>query len=142
MSTIRPRRGKANDIRGAMERMLTGRPIHTDGTLDVSTLAVEAGVSRQDLYRAYRPILEEFRSHLRRLDAAGSGDTRRDERVTRLAQQLDEALDRAARYRSERDAARRERDINASQVCHLAEQTRALRDEFDAGQKVTPIRPG
>jgi len=124
-----------------MERMLTGRPIHTDGTLDVSTLAVEAGVSRQDLYRTYRPILEEFRSHLCRLDVAGSGDNRHNERVTRLTRQRDEALERAARYRSERDAARRERDVNASQVCHLAEQTRALRDQLDAEQKVTSIRP-
>jgi len=83
-----------------MERMLTGRPIHTDGTLDVSALAVEAGISRQDLYRSHRPLLDEFRTHLRRLEAAG-GNTKQTEHVARLARQLDEALRRAARYRGE-----------------------------------------
>lgn len=61
MSTSGPRRDRAPDIKAAMERMLTGRAIHTDGTLDVSSLAVEAGVSRQDLYRSHRPLLDEFR---------------------------------------------------------------------------------
>jgi len=46
-------------IRAAIERLLTGQTIHTDGTRDVTTLAAEAGVSRQDLYRSYRPLLDE-----------------------------------------------------------------------------------
>lgn len=122
-----------------MERLLAGRPIHSDGTLDISTLAVEAGVSRQDLYRTHRGILEEFRSHLRRLDAAGPRG-RQSEHVDRLTQQRDDALGRAARYRSERDASRRERDVNASQVVHLAEQNRLLRAQLEAQTSVTKIR--
>jgi len=141
MSSSEPRRDKGPDIRAAMERMLTGRPIHTDGTLDVSALAVEAGISRQDLYRSHRPLLDEFRAHLRRLESAG-GNTKQTEHVARLARQLDEALRRAARYRGERDAARGERDVNASQVVHLAEQNRLLRAELDLAATVTPIRPG
>ncbi len=139
MSTIGARRDRGPDIRAAMERLLTGRPIHTDGRLDVSSLAVEAGVSRQDLYRTHRAILDEFRAHLLRVEAAG-GNTKQTEHVARLARQLDDALGRAARYRGERDAARRERDVNASQVVHLAEQNRTLRAALDAEAAVTPIR--
>src|SRR5205085_2018289 len=51
---------REDDIRRAMERLLAGRAVHTDGALDATTLAAEAGVSRQDLYRTYRPILDEF----------------------------------------------------------------------------------
>jgi hypothetical protein len=141
MSTSGPRRDRAPDIKAAMERMLTGRAIHTDGALDVSSLAVEAGVSRQDLYRSHRPLLDEFRAHLRRLEAAG-GNTKQTEHVARLARQLNEALGRAARYRGERDAARRERDINASQVVYLAEQNRLLQEELELVASVSPIRRG
>ncbi len=141
MSTSGPRRDRGPDIREAMERLLTSRPIHTDGTLDVSSLAVEAGVSRQDLYRTHRTILDEFRAHLRRLEAAG-GNTKQTEHVARLARQLDDALSRAAGYRGERDAARRERDVNACQIVHLVEQNRLLREELDTVATVMPMRHG
>jgi hypothetical protein len=124
-----------------MERLLTRRPIHSGGTLDVSTLAIEAGVARQDLYRAYRPVLEEFRVHLRRLEAAGSDHSRHSEQVDRIRRQLDAALGRAERYRTERDAARSERDLNASQIVHLSEQNRLLREQVDVGAGVTQIHP-
>lgn len=125
-----------------MERLLTRRPIHSGGTLDVSTLAIEAGVARQDLYRAYRPVLDEFRAHLRRLDTAGADHSRHSEQVDRISRRLDEALGRAKRYRTERDDARRERDMNASQIVHLSEQNRLLWEQVDAGARVTRIRPG
>jgi hypothetical protein len=127
-------------VRAAMDRLLTGQAIHTDGTLDITTLATEAGVSRQDLYRTCRPLLDEFRTHLRRLEEAGPRQNRHAERAEQLARKLQDATDRAARYRSERDAARRERDVNASQVVYLTEQNRLLREHIEAQANTTPIR--
>ncbi len=53
MTTEERRRNKEREIRAAMERILSGGAIHTDGASNASTLAAEAGVSRQDLYRLF-----------------------------------------------------------------------------------------
>ena len=125
-----------------MARLLTGQPIHTDGTLDVTTLAAEAGVSRQDLYRTYRPVLDEFREHLTRLAASGAPADRRAAEVERLKAKLSEATRRSDRYRQERNAARYERDANASQLAYFAQQNGQLRQHFEAATGVSPLRPG
>ncbi len=66
MSRNKSRAHKEREVRAGIERLLTGRAIHTDGTCDATTLAAKAGVSRQDLYRSYLPLLEEFGGQLRR----------------------------------------------------------------------------
>lgn len=131
MSRDQNRAHKEREIRAAVERLLTGRAIHTDGTCDASTLATEAGVSRQDLYRSYRPLLEDFRAQLRRLAASGPPTDRRAAELGRLGEQLTQTSSRAARYRVERDGARTDRDANASRVVFLEEQNRLLRLQLE-----------
>lgn len=135
------RSGTEAALRAAMARLLTGQPIHTDGTLDASTLAAEAGVSRQDLYRTYRPVLNEFREHLTRLAASDAPADRRAAEVERLKAKLAEATERSARYRRERYAARQKRDANASQLAYLAQQNSQLRQQLEAAAGVSPLRP-
>lgn len=139
MSRDQNRVHKEREIRAAAERLLTGRAIHTDGTCDASTLASEAGVSRQDLYRSYRPLLEEFRGQLRRLAASGPPTDRRAAELGRLAEQLTQTASRAARYRAERDGARTERDANASRVAYLEEQNRLLRQQAEGVKSVSHL---
>lgn len=110
-------------IRAAMERLLRDQACHTDGR----TLAAEAGVARQDRYRIYRHLLDELRDHVKRLATSPTVIYRPTARIERLKQELGARTARAARYRAERDASRRERDANASQVAHLDEQNRLLR---------------
>jgi chromosome segregation ATPase len=132
---------KETQIRAAMERLLLDRPIHTDGQLDATTLAKEAGVARQDLYRTYRDLLDEFRAHVKRLQEAPNAADRRTSAVEQLRNELEQVTARAARYRSERDGFRRERNVNASQVAHLDEQNRLLRQQLEALNPISPIRP-
>ena len=115
-----------------MERLLTGRAIHAGDRLDVVGLAKEAGISRQELYRRHPQLLEEFRAHRRRLGVATGADAVCTERIETLRAQLAEATQRAARYRAERDAARRERDAVASAVAYFEVQNRLLRDQLAA----------
>lgn len=131
---------KEVQIRAAMERLLVDQAIHTDGRLDVTTLAAEAGISRQDLYRTYRHLLDEFRGHIKRLEDAPGRPDRQGEQIRHLKDQLDEVLGRAARYRGERNEARHQRDINASQVVYLDEQNRLLRQQLETALQVKPIR--
>lgn len=139
MSRDQNRARKEREIRAAVERLLTGRAIHTDGTCDATTLATEAGVSRQDLYRSYRPLLEEFRDQLHRLAASGTPTDRRAAELGRLAEQLTQTTSRAARYRAERDSFRTERDANASRVAYLEEQNRLLRQRVERVSSVLPL---
>jgi chromosome segregation ATPase len=132
--------GKEAQIRAAMERLFLHRAIHTDGQLDATTLAAEAGVARQDLYRTYRALLDEFRAHVQRLQNSPTVADRHTGQIQRLKEDLETLTSRAARYRAERDACRHERDVNASQVAHLDEQNRLLRQQLNELRRVTPIR--
>jgi hypothetical protein len=134
-----PREDTERELRAAVQRLLGGRAIRSDGTLNVSSLAAEAGVSRQALYRNHRLALEEFQEHLRRLGRALPQHIRTDEHARRLAGELQQAIELAARYRAQRDDARRERDANACQVLYLAEQNRQLRQHYGPHPGVTPL---
>ncbi len=134
------RRHNEVQIRAAIERLLTGQPIHTEGTRDATTLAAEAGVSRQDLYRSYRPLLDEFRGHLRHIEESGGPSDRRAATLDLLREKLSKVDARAARYRAERDDARGERDANASRVAYLQEQNRLLRHQLEGARSLAPIR--
>lgn len=48
-------------IRDAMQRLLDGKPIRSDGKLTVKSLAVEAGVKRWVLTHQHRDLQQEFR---------------------------------------------------------------------------------
>ena len=132
---------KEAQIRAAMERLLLGRAIHTHAQLDATTLAAEAGIARQDLYRTYRHLFDEFRAHVQRLHNSPTTDDRHTTQIQRLREELQTVTSRAARYRAERDTCRQERDINASQVAHLDEQNRLLRQQLNELRRITPIRP-
>jgi hypothetical protein len=60
----------ADALEEAMQRLLEGRPVRTDGALTVANLAREAGVSRATANRA-TDILARFRA---RLDPSGGAD--------------------------------------------------------------------
>lgn len=49
-------------IRAAMDRLLNGEPIRSDGRLTAVALAAESGVPRSKLYGEYRYLLDEFRA--------------------------------------------------------------------------------
>lgn len=133
----------ANDvkIRSAMERLLAGQPLHSDGRLTVKNLALEAGLSRQQVYRS--ALVEEFNEHLRRIAERGEAPTERHlQTIARLHQQLAEEKERTARYRVERDQARRQQETLANQVRLLDEQNRHLERELGDTGKVVPLREG
>lgn len=49
-------------IRDAMDRLLKGEPIRSDGSLTAVALATESDVSRWKVYQEYRGLLDEFRT--------------------------------------------------------------------------------
>lgn len=49
-------------VRDAMERLITGSPIRSDGKLTIKSLAVEAGVKRWVLTHQHTDLQREFRA--------------------------------------------------------------------------------
>ncbi|HWU10661.1 MAG TPA: hypothetical protein VN520_30595, partial [Streptomyces sp.] len=52
-------------IREAMDRLLTGQPETSDGSLTVKALAAEAGVHRMALYKRHADLKNEFDERVR-----------------------------------------------------------------------------
>src|ERR1035441_1853748 len=92
-------------IRGAMERLLAGTPLHTDGKLHIKNLAEEADLSRQQVYRS--ALFLEFKEHVARLREQKVEPSHAHlKRISSLQEQLAAEREKAARYRAERDKAR------------------------------------
>lgn len=51
-------------IRDAMDRLIAGKPLHSDGKLTVKSLAEEAGVKRWLLTHRHTDLQDEFRSRI------------------------------------------------------------------------------
>ncbi|MEV7238556.1 hypothetical protein AB0N06_32850 [Streptomyces sp. NPDC051020] len=74
-------------LRAAMDRLLAGKPQHSDGRLTKNNLALEAGVSPATMFRA-KAVLADWDAHI---DAHGSltpGEARRDADIDDLRRQL------------------------------------------------------
>ncbi len=79
-------------IRDAMERLLEGKPIRSDGKLTVKSLAAEAGVKRWVLTHQYTDLQQEFRD---RCDL--QGDKPANQKV--LIEKLEELKEQVRRYK-------------------------------------------
>ncbi|MGW4330465.1 hypothetical protein ACWEKR_31805 [Nocardia sp. NPDC004573] len=73
-------------IRDAIERLLTGAPHRSNGTLTISTLATEAAMSRQRLYEHHPELVAEFKTKTGHAPALAN--------AVALQQQLSDAHDR------------------------------------------------
>lgn len=62
MSTTAPEDAERRSIRDAMERLLKGSPLHSDGKLTVKSLADEAQVKRWLLTHRHTDLQDEFRA--------------------------------------------------------------------------------
>lgn len=116
-----------NDLEAAADRLLTGTPIRSDGSLTAASLAREAGVSRATAYRAAE-ILERFRQSVDERDCAPDVPATLRERIRELTGELREA--RRARHEEIADL-RRSVDVLAQHVQVLTLDNLALRTALD-----------
>jgi len=109
------------EICAAMDRLLTGRPLHTPGALTIVGLAQEANVKRHVLTHRHTDLKDEFNAQVRaqhhvppqlaaahdrndllqrRLDAALEDNRRLSDQVHALARQLNLAVSEAEEHPS------------------------------------------
>lgn len=135
-----PAKVTGDQVRTAMERLLSGRSLHTDGELTVENLAAEAATSRQTLYRAHAGLVAEFREHAKRIAAAVEHPDRAA-RELRLRSHLADAKARSARHLEEARRWKAKAEQLASQVAYLAAQNEALRERSASVTAIKPVRP-
>lgn len=120
-------------IRDAMERLLAGTALHSDGKLTVKSLAEEARVKRWLLTHRHTDLQDEFRARVAQL-----GRVPRSVQV--LLEERDNLRERLAKLaeelRSERETVKRlERVVNV-----LALQLEQERAQDEARTNVRPLR--
>ncbi|GGQ39383.1 hypothetical protein ACH4UX_15175 [Streptomyces althioticus] len=79
--------GAADDrdrIRAAMNRILTGRPEHSNGALTIVALALEAGVPRNALTQRHLDLKNEFYAKVKERGHPTDAETRLRKQVVRL----------------------------------------------------------
>lgn len=92
-------------IRDAMERLISGKPIRSDGKLTIKSLAAEADVKRWLLTHKHKNLQEEFRARVAQQGRVPEAQKKLLEenlelrsRVKRLSQELKQAGDELQRY--------------------------------------------
>ncbi|MFF2964443.1 hypothetical protein ACFVT1_37435 [Streptomyces sp. NPDC057963] len=93
----------ATKLREAMQRLLAGEPIRTDGALTKESLAREAGVSHATVHRA-EDILAEWDAKVPRQVLRTPGEVRRDKEIDTLRRQLREVKQQVTELNGKLDA--------------------------------------
>ena len=113
-------------LRAAMDRLLAGQSLHTDGRLTVKNLAEEAGLSRPAAYRC-EAVIAEFNDHLRRVAERDELPSEKHlQKIVVLQKQLKEEKERSARYLCDVKAAKAAQQTLANQVLVLDGKNRRL----------------
>jgi len=90
-------------LREAMNRLLTGQALHTDGALTKENLAREAKVSHATVHRA-EDVLTEWDAKVSRPVLRTPGEVQRDETITELRRKLREATAKSSELQGKLDA--------------------------------------
>ena len=88
-------------IRDAMERLLAGTPIRSDGKLTIKSLAAEADVKRWLLTHRHTDLQDEFRDKIRTCGSTPAATRALAASNNRLKQQLKQARDEMRQARDE-----------------------------------------
>lgn len=120
-------------IRDAMDRLIAGKPLHSDGKLTVKSLAEEAGVKRWLLTHRHTDLQAEFRERIANTSVEPPA-------IRALQQEKAETMKKVTALTAEVTALsatvhQLERIINV-----LALENRQLRGDGERSRVVTPLQ--
>lgn len=125
-------------LRAAMRRLLDGTPIRSDGSLTVSALAVEAGVSRRTAGRA-KGVLREFQDAIAHRDRSRRAEPNGE--AARLRAELAATVTKLQQKNAKIGRPRAELNTLACRVALLSEEKEQLRRACGTGP-VVALRSG
>ncbi|MEU5547519.1 hypothetical protein AB0G85_35015 [Streptomyces sioyaensis] len=79
-----PALDERDHIRAAMDRILSGKPQHSNGALTIVALAQEAGVPRNALTQRHLDLKNEFYEHVRQRGSMTDAEARLRATITKL----------------------------------------------------------
>jgi hypothetical protein len=127
---VSPRAAKR--LREAMDRLLAGRPQHTDGRLIKDNLWKEAGLSRATMNRAIR-ILAEWNCRVAECDAFTPREARKNDEVATLRKKLEDKTRQCTELHHRLDAA-------ATAIAALHHDNTLLRQELDQRGRLVALQ--
>jgi hypothetical protein len=118
-------------LREAMQRLLDGVPLRTDGAITKENLAREADVSHASVYRA-TTVLADWDAKVALPIVRSVGEVRRDEAIAELQTKLRAANRRITELNGKLDAL-------ASVTANLYHENRILRSKLDQRSDIAPL---
>jgi ABC-type transport system involved in cytochrome bd biosynthesis fused ATPase/permease subunit len=124
-------------IRAAMDRLLAGTPLRSDGALTVVSLAVEADVKRHLLTHRHTDLKDEFYARVKAQDHVPASEQELREELKATQQKLAEAREQNRQLKASVEAFAR--IVNVLTV----ENDRLIQQQGKQGSKtLIPLRPG
>ncbi|MEU7345867.1 hypothetical protein ABZ778_18445 [Streptomyces bacillaris] len=118
-------------LRDAMDRLLAGKPQHSDGRLTKNNLALEAGVSPATMFRA-KTVLADWDAHINTHGSRTPGEARRDADIDDLRRQLGAAKKEITELNRRLTAA-------TTVIASLHHDNQMLRSEHHPNGTLTPL---
>lgn len=122
----------ARRLREAMDRLLAGRPLRTDGRLIKDNLWKEADVSRATMNRAAR-IVADWNTRVAACDAFTPREARKNDELTTLRTKLADKTRECTELHHQLDAA-------ATAIGALYHDNTLLRQELDQRSQVVALK--
>lgn len=123
-------------IRAAMDRLLAGTPLRSDGALTVVSLAVEADVKRHVLTHRHTDLKDEFYARVRAQDRIPASEQELRDELKAAQQKLAEAREENRQLKASVEAFARIVNILTAENERLAQQ----QDE-PGSRTLVPLRP-
>ena len=92
------------EIEAAMDRLLDGTPLRSDGKLSVISLAAEAGVKRHALTHKHTDLKDLFNARVKAQHAVPASETALREQIADLRRKLDDMRAERDEYKQAADA--------------------------------------
>jgi len=129
------RPGERQEIRAAMDRLLAGIPLRSDGALTVVSLAVEADVKRHVLTHRHTDLKDEFYARVRAQGQVPASETKLREDLADARRRLAAVLEENEQLTATVEQFARIVNVLTVEKEQLAQQLRGQR-----GGMVTPLR--
>jgi chromosome segregation ATPase len=122
------------EIEAAMNRLLNGTPLRSDGKLTIVSLAAEAGVKRHALTHKHTDLKDLFNARVKAQHSAPANEISLREQNAELRRKLDD-------MRAERDEYKQAADALARALNVLTAENDELRRQASRPREFTGPRP-
>lgn len=116
------------EIETAMERLLNGTPLRSDGKLTIVSLAAEAGVKRHVLTHKHTDLRDLFNARVKAQHSVPASETALREQNEELRRKLDDMSAERDEYKQAADALARALNVLTTENDELRRQASRARD--------------